>query len=262
MPKTKRYKKISLTQTKKKGLEGKQRLVEDVRECAAKYSHIYLFSVQNMRNNKLKSIRSEWKDSRFFLGKNRVIAVALGRTKEDECKDNIHQVSKRLQGQCGILFTDRAKDEVIPHFAKHSESDYARSGNRASETVTLQPGPLEQFPFNMEPYLRQLGLPTSLQKGVVTLLKEHTVCKEGAVLTPEQARLLKLLCIHMAEFRVTIEAVWQSDGSFEELVDAASRPRAPAPADDDDDKMEEAAAAADDDVDDDDDQDENGSDAE
>ena len=72
----------------------------------------------------------------------------------------------------------------------------------------------------------------------------------------------KLLCIHMAEFRVTIEAVWQSDGSFEELVDAASRPRAPAPADDDDDKMEEAAAAADDDVDDDDDQDENGSDAE
>ena len=61
---------------------------------------------------------------------------------------------------------------------------------------------------------------------------------------------------------MTIEAVWQSDGSFEELVDAASRPRAPAPADDDDDKMEEAAAAADDDDDVDDDQEENGSDAE
>lgn len=63
----------------------------------------------------------------------------------------------------------------------------------------------------MEPYLRQLGLPTTLQKGnffptkfkmililktyilslgVVTLLKEHTVCKEGNVLTPEEARLL------------------------------------------------------------------------
>lgn len=60
---------VSLTQTKKKGLEGKQRLVEDVRECAAKYSHIYLFSVQNMRNNKLKSIRSEWKDSRWVLSR-------------------------------------------------------------------------------------------------------------------------------------------------------------------------------------------------
>lgn len=29
--------------------------------------------------------------------------------------------------------------------------------------------------------------------GVVTLLKEHTVCKEGSVLTPEQARLLVMI---------------------------------------------------------------------
>ena len=49
---------------------------------------------------------------RFFLGKNRVIAVALGRSKEDECKENIHEISKRLKGQCGILFTDRPKEEV------------------------------------------------------------------------------------------------------------------------------------------------------
>jgi len=217
MPKTKRYKKISLTQTKKKGLQWKQNLVEDVRSCAEKYSHIYLFSVQNMRNNKLKSIRNEWKDSRFFLGKNRVIAVALGKSKEDECKDNIHEISKRLKGQCGVLFTDKSKEEVTKYFQKHFESDYARSGNKATETVVLQPGPLEQFPFNMEPYLRTLGLPTTLQKGVVTLLKEHTVCKENAILSPEQARILKLLCIHMAEFRVTVEAVWQKDGSFEDF---------------------------------------------
>lgn len=172
-----------------------------------------------MRNNKLKFIRNEWKDSRFFLGKNRVIAIALGRTKESESRENLHEVSKRLKGQCGILFTDKPKEEVMKYFEKHVESDYARSGNIATETVTLQPGPLEQFPFNMEPYLRQLGLPTSLQKGVVTLLKEHTVCKEGNILTPEEARLLKLLCIHMAEFKVTIEAVWQKDGAFEDVGD-------------------------------------------
>lgn len=219
MPKTKRFQKISLTQTKKKGLSGKQQLVEDIRSCVEKYSHLYLFSVQNMRNNKLKFIRNEWKDSRFFLGKNRVIAIALGRTKESESRENLHEVSKRLKGQCGILFTDKPKEEVMKYFEKHVESDYARSGNIATETVTLQPGPLEQFPFNMEPYLRQLGLPTSLQKGVVTLLKEHTVCKEGNILTPEEARLLKLLCIHMAEFKVTIEAVWQKDGAFEDVGD-------------------------------------------
>jgi len=219
MPKTKRYKKISLTNTKKKGLGGKQQLVEGVREAVEKYSHIYLFSVQNMRNNKLKFIRNEWKDSRFFLGKNRVIAIALGRSKHDECRENAHEISKRLKGQCGILFTDKPKDEVLEYFNNYAESDYARAGNIATETVVLQPGALEQFPFNMEPALRKLGLPTTLQKGVVTLLKETTVCKAGAVLKPEEARLLKLLCIHQAEFKVTIEASLGKDGEFEDLGD-------------------------------------------
>ena len=50
---------------------------------------------------------------RFFLGKNRVIAIALGRTKESESRENLHEVSKRLKGQCGILFTDKPKEEVM-----------------------------------------------------------------------------------------------------------------------------------------------------
>nr|CAG4641127.1 EOG090X0BJA [Eulimnadia texana] len=217
MPRSKRFKKVSLTQTKKKGLDWKQKLVEDVRSCADKYSNLFLFSVQNMRNSKLKQIRNQWKDSRFFLGKNRVLAFALGKGTQDECKENISEISKRLTGQCGLLFTDKSKDEVSKFFEDYVESDYARAGNMATETITLPAGPLEQFPFNMEPYLRQLGLPTSLQKGVVTLIKEHTVCKEGTPLTPEQARILKLLGTHMAEFRVTVEASWSKDGTFEDF---------------------------------------------
>lgn len=43
--------------------------------------------------------------------------------------------------------------------------DYARAGNRAQMDITLEEGPLEQFPHSMEPQLRQLGLPTALKKG-------------------------------------------------------------------------------------------------
>jgi mRNA turnover protein 4 len=42
-----------------------------------------------------------------------VIAIALGRTKESESRENLHEVSKRLKGQCGIVFTDKPKSEVI-----------------------------------------------------------------------------------------------------------------------------------------------------
>lgn len=53
------------------------------------------------------------------------------------------------------------------YFSNFKEMDYARSGNQAHMDVTLDEGPLEQFPHSMEPQLRQLGLPTALKKGMV-----------------------------------------------------------------------------------------------
>lgn len=46
-----------------------------------------------MRNNFLKDIRNEWKTSRFFFGKNKVMAKALGTTPEDEYKEGLKQLS-------------------------------------------------------------------------------------------------------------------------------------------------------------------------
>lgn len=51
-------------------------------------------------------------------------------------------------------------------FSKFKEVDFARAGNKATYTVSLDTGPLEQFPHSMEPQLRQLGLPTALKKGM------------------------------------------------------------------------------------------------
>lgn len=97
-------------------------------------------------------------------------------------------MAKRLHGQCGLLFTDKAKDDVLEWSKDYNALEYARSGFVATETVTLPEGPLEDFSHAIEPHLRSLGLPTKLNKGVIELYKEHTVCEEGKTLTPEQAR--------------------------------------------------------------------------
>lgn len=67
---------------------------------------------------------------------------------------------------------------------------YARAGNVAPETVELPAGPLPVENHTIEAYLRQLGMPTALKNGMVTLLSDYTVCKEGQPITPEQARIL------------------------------------------------------------------------
>ncbi|KAK6321474.1 mRNA turnover protein 4 homolog [Coregonus clupeaformis] len=220
MPKSKRDKKISLTKTAKKGLETKQNLIEELRKCVDIYKHLFIFSVANMRNNKLKDIRTAWKHSRFFFGKNKVMMIAIGKGPTSEYKDHLHKVSRFLRGEVGVLFTNKTKEEVQEYFSQFKEMDFARAGNKAGMAVTLDEGPLEQFPHSMEPQLRQLGLPTALKKGVVTLLKDHDVCKEGDTLTPEQARILKLFGIEMAEFRVQIKCMWNSETSdFEKLAE-------------------------------------------
>ncbi|KAL8798084.1 MAG: hypothetical protein Q9182_006974, partial [Xanthomendoza sp. 2 TL-2023] len=59
MPKSKRAKVVHLTKTPKKGKELTLRLYANIRACIPEYPYIYVFSVDNMRNNHLKDVRSE-----------------------------------------------------------------------------------------------------------------------------------------------------------------------------------------------------------
>ena len=88
-PPTNPYPLVNLTQTTKKGREGKEKLYTQLRNAIDNCTYIYLFAVDNMRNNVMKEVREEWKDDRFFLGKNKVMAKALGATQEDEYRGNL-----------------------------------------------------------------------------------------------------------------------------------------------------------------------------
>lgn len=217
MPKSKRDKKVSLTKTDKKGLALKQRIVDDVRSCVEKYNSVYVFTCDDMRNEKMKEIREEWKPSRFFFGKNKVIAVGLGRNKEEEVQDDIHKLSAVLKGSCALLFTDSKEKEVVDWFDNFEYQDYARAGYTATQTIELEAGPLAQFSHAMEPHLRQLGLPTKLERGVVTLISDFTVCKEGQVLTPQQAKIVEYLEIKLADFKLTLVAGYQKGKGFKQF---------------------------------------------
>uniref|UniRef100_A0A914V2E4 Ribosome assembly factor mrt4 n=2 Tax=Plectus sambesii TaxID=2011161 RepID=A0A914V2E4_9BILA len=228
MPKSKRDKDVSLTKVKKKTKESKVSLVEAIRVCVDEYKTLFMFTVENMRTTKFVQIRQEFKrDSRFFFGKNNIMAIALGRTPEDEYKDGLHKISKRLVGQCGLMFTNRPINDVIEYFANFKERDYARAGHEVDETITLSEGPLEHFPFSMEPQLRKLGLPTQLQKGVITLYSDFVVCTAGDKLTPDQSRILKLLEKTLATFRVTLIAQWTPERHFEVVGATKTKSKVP-----------------------------------
>lgn len=220
MGRSRRERVVALTKTRKAvvGREAKGELLEDIRTQVDKYANIYVFSTQNMRNSKLKDLRGEWKDSRFFFGRKRIAQVAFGRSEEEEYADGLRHVSERLVGNVGILFTNRDHKAVVEFFERYEQADFARSGFVATEAARLSEGPLDMFVPSQEANVRQLGLPVTLKRGVVTLLKEFEVCKKGDVLTPERAKILEFLGIRMALFRLTLLCHFNKDSGFEELV--------------------------------------------
>jgi len=213
MPKSKRNRPVTLSKTKKKpGLERKGKVVAEIKDAVEKYSSAYVFTFDNMRNQKLKDLREQLKSSsRIFLAGKKVMQIALGRSPADEAKTGLHKLSKFLQGDSGLLFTNLPRDDVERLFRDFEEHDFARTGSTVTETVELKEGPLEQFTHEMEPFLRKQGLPVRLNRGVVELVADHLVCEEGKPLSPEAAQTLRLLGIQMATFRLYLVCRWSCD---------------------------------------------------
>jgi mRNA turnover protein 4 len=213
---------VALTQTDKRATrEHKSSYIQQVRDSIDKHETIYLFSYENMRSNKFKDVRMQFReDSRIFLGKNKLLQIALGRTPEEEYSDNLRHVSKRISGgTVGLLITSKPAADVAGYFAGLSEPDFARAGAPATVEVYVKGDQMELFPVSMMEQLRKLGMPVEVKQGKVVFREgqeKYRLCKKGDVLTAEQCKLLKHFDVKLIRFEVKLVCRW-SDGEFEIL---------------------------------------------
>lgn len=219
---------VALTQTSKKTREHKAGIIQDVRNNIDNHDFVYLFSYENMRSNKFKKIRMDFrvpdmegKRSRIFLGKNKLMQIALGRTSEDEYSENLRHVSKLITGNVGLLMTSKPRAEVEEYFASFREDDYARAGAHATRQVIVDNDMLYNFPTSMAEQFRKMGLPVEVSNGKLVLVggkTNHTICEEGDELSAENCKLLTQFGIKLTQFTVKLICRWNStDGSFEEF---------------------------------------------
>lgn len=225
MPKSKRNKLVTLSKTKKKTKEWKEGLITTVRNYLDTYPSVYLLRYENMRNDKFKDLREELRgSSRFCMGSNKVLQVALGKSEADEAKQDLHRLSNRIRGATGLFFTTLKHEEVVQVFSEYHELDYARAGAKATEGVELKEGPVEgpygPLAHTLEPTLRKHLMPVKLNRGVIELVSDYTICNAGDRLNPHQAALLRIFDVKMAVFKFTPLACWRAEGEeFTELAE-------------------------------------------
>lgn len=235
MPRSKRARLVPLTKVSKRATrEHKSAYIQEVREAVDAHDSLYLFSYENMRSSKFKDIRMHFRSntngmdddesapSRIFLGKNKLLRIALGSTPEDEYADNLRNVSDEISESVGLLFTSRAKEGVEAYFENLAEPDFARAGFVAPRDVVITNEMLANHPVSMmEQQFRKQGLPVKINNGVIVLLdgmKEYRLCKEGETLSPEKCKALSHFGIKLSEFRVKLVCRWSAKtGEFELL---------------------------------------------
>ena len=83
--------------------------------------------------------------------------------------------------------------------------------------ILVMQGPLDMFVPSQEQNLRLLGLPISLEKGVMTLRENFTVCEKSEVLTPERAKILEYLGVMMASFSIKLLGHFNKKDGFQQL---------------------------------------------
>ncbi|KAI4595141.1 mRNA turnover and ribosome assembly protein [Pestalotiopsis sp. 9143b] len=229
MPKSKRNRVVHMTQVTKKTRESKDKLFETIREAVPNYQHVFIISVENMRNTHIQQVRKELSDSRIFLGKTTLMARALGKTPEEAILDHIEKLAPYMNGTVGLLLTNRDPEAVLSYLSSLNFADFARAGTVATRSFRIPPGhvmstggevPAEHdvpLGHTIEPELRRLGMPTRMVRGKIVIGEEdgsgdggYTVCEEGQTLDSRQTRLLKLFSVCLAEFAVHVRAYWSA----------------------------------------------------
>lgn len=212
---------VSLTKTKAKNHEDKTETIEMLRSAVDEYKNVFAFTYENMRSAAFKEVRMHFKESRLFLGKNKVAQVALGKEEADEYRGELNLVSRHLSGDSGLFFTNRERDEVVEYFNNMTFIDFAKAGFVAQEDITIDIGPLKQFPTDMLEQLRKLGMVVEVDNGVVVLRNKFKAAVGGKPLTPEQCKALQHLDIKLCPFVVKLLCFW-TDGTYTSDVYGAS----------------------------------------
>ena len=247
-----RIRTVHLSKATPKGAEGKKKVVEALQDGIDEYDTVIVFSFENMRTNHFKELRKDFSDSRyvkslhslyrgssslipflnsqfsvyrrlsfaprFFLGKNKVMQIAIGKTEETSYRPNTYKMSEFLKGQCGILLTNKTTAEVQNIFDAFRKESFARAGAIATDTIKLEPGVLHGQESSKVEYFRSLGMPVKVQNAQLYLMEPFVVCQKERKMSPEQCAILKQMGIKMSLMKVLIVRAWK-DGEVVDIMD-------------------------------------------
>ncbi|SOV81596.1 ribosome biogenesis protein MRT4, putative [Plasmodium sp. gorilla clade G3] len=215
MPKSKRNVKISLTKVKKKVNKKEMKdlkLLEIKKMIQMPNVYVYVLDIRTYSNNNLKIAIEHFKpNGKFFIGKNKLMKLALGINENNEVKPNMSKISELLIGNRILLITKDGPLSVLKFFNEFQPEEYIKHGNISPQDITLKCGDVLNVPVSMQKDLQKRKLNFDIIDQKIILKENKVLAEKDKLISLENSKILRMLNMKIAFFDITVLGYWYLD---------------------------------------------------
>ncbi len=187
----------------------KKKVVNEIVENVKKYHVVGVFAVDNLPSLQLQRMRANLRAEGAVLKviKKNLILKAFEKVK-DEVK-GIDGLEKYLNGQVGLLYADENPFKLFKIIKKNKTTTFAKGGQVAPKDIVVKAGVTSFAPGPILGEMGSVGIKAGVEKGKVAIKQDAVVAKEGDVISPKLAEILRRLGIEPIEIGLNLKAVYE-----------------------------------------------------
>lgn len=177
-------------------------LYQELQELPGKFDVIALSKMSKVRAAQLMTIRKKFRnDIKIRVIKNRVAQRSFQKLK------NLHgldYLSKELEGQCALLFTNISPFKLNLIFDKNKVFLPAKGGDIATKDITIPAGNTGISPGPVLSEFKEANVSTKIDQGTIWVSKDTVVTRSGSVISQKLASFMSKLNIKPIEAGISI----------------------------------------------------------
>jgi len=200
--------------TRKHYPKKKRLMYEELQRIPAEYNIVALSKMSKVRAAQLMMIRKKFRnDIKIKIVKNKVAIRAFEKVNGVA---GIENLSKQLEGQCALIFTNINPFKLNLIFAQNKVFLPAKGGDIATKEIFIPSGNTGITPGPVLSEFKTANVPTKIDQGTIWVSKDTLVAKPGDMISTPLASLLSKLNVKPVEAGISVNFALSEGLQFQE----------------------------------------------
>jgi large subunit ribosomal protein L10 len=193
----------TIVENQQKHYPKKKRLpYQELQELPGRYDVIALSKMSKVRATQLMTIRKKFRNEiKIRVINNRVAQRAFEKVGN---RPGLDYLSKELEGQCALLFTNISPFKLNLIFDKNKVFLPAKGGDTATKDIIIPAGNTGISPGPVLSEFKEANVATKIDQGSIWVNKDTTVARSGNNISQKLASLMSKLNIKPIEAGISI----------------------------------------------------------